>query len=195
MPVQIVTDSSWYGMPRLSGDWGAPDYAGWSHAWEMPPPPDWVSRPVGASWIWAAQDPIGIRSKLVSAAKASCSSSWDWGGAHCDCTPACECYNDSFPPVTTVGLKKVIEDLPAAPVIATARFWADDACNLYVNRVRQAACASQRQSDVPLIQLNNLVAGQRPNAIAIDATNSGGGPAGVLGVIDIDFYQTYPFGP
>ena len=183
MPRYITSDSTWKANYIYSSDWLKPEYNddSWPYAWDMPPVESWAKPPTKtdppyARWLWAAQDYNDVD---------NCNS-WSWfsWGCHSNC-------NSYFPSTGNVFLRKEIE-LPGNPVTATVQIAGDDTYTFYVDGIAVENCSKDCSTKLKSIQLNNLHKGT--NAIAIQASNFGG-PAGVLVIIKIDFYETFTFPP
>lgn len=191
MPIHITSDSSWKASSTAGSDWisGQFEDGSWPYAWDMPVPAGWVPPPSpDARWIWAAQ-PYANPSTPGCSCNCSCK-----GLFSCSCGCNCTTNQPGFPAVGIVFLRKTF-DLPANPVEASLQAAVDDNFSIFTNQVAQGACTSQPGNACftqlqPYDLTSNLHVGD--NVIAIQATNTYG-PAGVLLILDIDFYQTYTF--
>jgi hypothetical protein len=191
MPLQITSDSTWKATSANIPAWlesGNID-DDWSYAWDMPRWEDWIEKKE-ARWIWAAGTDRVCHScdcKLIQ----KCS--WKPFGCNSKCSMDCNqvCYD--IAPKDDAYLLRVIEDLDGNPVTATVQIAGDDTYTFYVNGVVKGTCsAGPCYTELQEFVLDNLHIGE--NIIAIQAHNNGG-PAGVLVIIDIDFYEILEIPP
>ena len=197
MPMQITSNNTWRAYYTDGNTWTALNYPNdpdWVYAVDMPTAQDWVSLETpDARWIWAILPYDYVRTVENSSTSVTSSCAvhfvcWCTSSAACSCP---SCSYTGYPEAGNVIIGTTI-DLPANPVEASARIWADDFCTLFVNGTTAGGCSSYYTPMDDAITLTNLH--MDTNNIYIQATNLGG-PAGVLVIIDIDFYNTYTVPP